>query len=209
MKVLVPVFVLLLSVGFYSCSKEKSYEIPGEPDPIPGTTLLGKWNFIHLGVEMEAYTSMSEAGNRIETVTRYTDTTTQNAGGITIEASSITGEHAYTIDTYAYSKFIINGVETDGIPPMPLKAEIKTEAFTAPYAKISDDSLYFPQGAIFAAPSDPAAPALPPSEPTGVKYLIRSDTLFMYASQVQEIQRDANTEVKAKGNIVTVYKKQQ
>ncbi len=208
MKVFASVLVLLFSVVFYSCSKEKSFEIPDLPEPPPPAGLLGKWNFVHLAVKMEAYLSIEESGFRVETVTRYTDTTTDNSGSITIEEATITGQHKYTIDTYAYPKLIVNGVETDAMPPMHVEYPIQTEAFDAPYIKVTADSLYFPQGAIFAVPSDPQSPTLPPSEPIGMNFAIRSDTLFLYGKQTQQYQRDANTTVTASGDMIMVYTKQ-
>lgn len=207
MKFLVPVFVLLLSVGFYSCSKEKSFEIP-DLVPEPVVTLEGKWNFIHVAIDMETYMTISEGGIRAESVTRYKDTSSDNSGGITIDASKITGKHVYTIDTYADTKLLLNGVETGGVPPTPLHVTVETEAFSAAYYKVNEDSLYLPQGAIFAAPSNPNNPSLPPSEPIGMKFNIKSDTLFFYANQIQDVQPVGGPSIKAKGKMVAVYKKQ-
>ncbi len=208
MKALVPMFALVLSIGFYSCSKEKSFEIPDPTNPDPAVTLIGKWSFVELQIDMETSLLQSQGGIRAETVSRYKDTTTKNSGEINIEAGTISGNHAYTVDTYLYTKMYVNGIEVGEVPPYHLDIDVKGTASTTPYNKIGEDSLYFPQGTVFAVPIDPSSTTIPPSEPSGVKYAIRSDTLFMYASQLQDISKDADTEVKANGSIVAIYKKQ-
>lgn len=209
MKVLVPVFVLLLSVGLYSCSKERSFEIPDEPDPAPGTTLPGKWRFINLFIEVESRTYLSDNGITDEFVSRYKDTTTKNSGELNVDATTISAKHAYTVDAYAENKIVINGAELDGIPPTPIQMDVKSETSAAPYIKVAEDSLYFPQGFTFIA-LDPSAGNNPPpqSDPSGMKYMIRSDTLFLYGNLMQDIRPDLSREIKVRANVTLIYKKQ-
>ncbi len=205
MKVLIPVFVLL-SVAFYSCSKEKSFEIP-TPDPGPGEiTLEGKWNFVEARTASETGILISENNIRMESTYWYTDTSSDNKGNLTIEATTMSGQHSYKVDTYIYNKSFANGVQVEGPPPTKLEFKFETNDFTTRYQKEGTDSLYFPDGPIFNLPDPVTGQAIAP--PGGLTYEIKSDTLFLYMNQLDQIKQE-NSEINAASSLTAVYKRAQ
>lgn len=205
MKTLIWVLLVFVSVFFLSCSKEMSYETPLDQPPATAT-LEGKWQFLHLITDIEASVSLVEQGVRFESRSSYKDTSTKNSGEINIDPATVKGKYGYTIDTYIHST-----IKQDGSTVADFKEkfefDIESTEFIAPYTKIGADSMYFPNGVLFAAPdpSDPTAQLVNP--PGGTKYTIQSDTLVLYIHN-DITQSDAGATTRMRGNVTAYYKKQ-
>jgi hypothetical protein len=141
--------VLLILV---SCSKEKSIDTT-ENAPGTGTgsavgkTEKGAWTFISMrGITSETI-EFTQFGDAMKFVTTSDYTTTNNAGTVKFDGSTMTGTGlTYSVDGMAKTYIYTNGALDDSLE-LPFGATIPPTNSTASYKKIGSDSIYVQSGA--------------------------------------------------------------
>jgi hypothetical protein len=141
--------VLLVLV---SCSKEKSIDTsenaPGTGSgSAVGKTEKGNWDFISMrGITSETI-EYNEFGDATKIITTSDYTSTDNAGTVGFDGSTMTGTGlTYRIDAIAKTNIYINGT-LDNTFDFPFGATVPPISSTATYKKISSDSIYVQSGA--------------------------------------------------------------
>ncbi len=140
--------VLLVLV---SCSKEKSIDT-SEHAPGTGTgSAVGKsekgvWKFLSMRGITSATVEFTQFGDAQKYVTLSDYTSTNNAGTVTFDGSTMTGTGlTYTIDGIAKTYIYTNGVVEDSLE-LPFGGTMPPTNSTASYKKIGSDSIYVQSG---------------------------------------------------------------
>jgi hypothetical protein len=179
--------LLFTAIVFFSCGKEKSYEIPnnnGNTDTTANNNnnnnstaaLTGDWNFINLYMDVSSTATGNFAGQNIQSVTAYKTTSINNTGALSFTTNQYSGvDMGYSISTTIHVSSM--GVTDD----VPFDYDIPPYSATGKYQKIGNDSLYFPNGSMFGG-LDVNGQQITASAASGVKYAIKSDTLYVYAN---------------------------
>jgi hypothetical protein len=140
--------VLLVLV---SCSKEKSIDT-SENAPGTGTgsavgkTEKGVWKFISMrGITSETI-EFNQFGDATKLVTTSDYTSTNNAGTVKFDGSTMTATGlTYSVDGMAKTYIYTNGAVDDSLE-LPFGATIPPTNSTASYKKIGSDSIYVQSG---------------------------------------------------------------
>ncbi len=179
--------VFLLSI--YSCSKEKSFELPvttttdtsgngsGTGTGTSGS-LVGNWKFLYLMANTVANTQYNAGGVLYLANTTSDYTTTGNTGTIAITSTTMNSSNlGYTVNATAYETTYLNGTQFGSPISLPFSSSVSGSSSSVNYQLVGTDSIYFASGGIVSSPS--LTGGTQPSVAEGGKYHFNGDTLFL------------------------------
>lgn len=172
----------------------------------------GNWDLINVYMDVASIATGKVSLVDIKFVTSYKTTTINNKGGISFTADKfIVTDMGYSVSTTIHSEQYVGPQKSE--MDLPFDYDIPAYSGSGKYKKIGNDSLYFPDGSVFQGLEINGQPVTN-SEPTGGKFAIRSDTLFMYASadvfKDSTITQNATTikmRINQKGSTISAFKK--
>jgi len=157
---------IVITLFLFSCNKDS--DTPSSTDDIKGT-----WAFVSMDANTTSIAESSQGAQTQKIVTNSSYTTQNNAGTVTIDASTMkTNNLSYSVNTTAKSYIYQNNVLTDSLET-PLNFTAPSSSGGVMYKYVSSDSIYFDGGTLF------MNGVTQNTTPGGARIKLNGDTLYM------------------------------